>query len=107
MPVESAADLASFFNPDEFGERIRYRFAQDAATELVALWERPTGTASFANTDVNLDVHHFTVPRSDLPAPRQGGTVTIIATSQVFTVIREPLPSADGALWSLPAAVTG
>lgn len=105
MPVESAADLAAFFNPDEFGELVRYRSPVGVETNVSALWDRPTRTAEFAHTDVNLDVHRFTLRRAELPAPETGGTITIVAGGDVYQVIHEPQTSGDGALWTLSAAL--
>lgn len=107
MAVESAADLAAFFNPQEFGSEIRYQYDDETPIDLSAQWDKPSATSNFGSTEVVSDVHLFTFPRSAITAPRAGATIAILAagvpTGEVFEVISEPRCSRDGGVWMLSA----
>lgn len=107
MSVESAADLASMFNPGEFGEAIAYQPPSGDAIAAVAIWNRPGGMGRFSSTEVASDVHQFAVRRSEVPSPVAGGGIDVIATGAGFRIVHEPEASADGALWLLSAAPVG
>jgi len=105
MPIESADDLASFFDPEEFGEAVTYSARGVAeALPIVAIWVRPGGTAPFGRGDVALDKHRFVIRAAEVPQPSLGATITITRTAEVLTVCEDPLATADGALWTVPAA---
>lgn len=100
MPIETAEDLAAFFNPDEFGERIAY----DGTGGLAALHYGPGDPVPFAEAHANLDTHRFLVTVASLPAPAAGRTIVREASGATLRITSEPYRTRDGALWILSAA---
>lgn len=100
MPIETAEDLAAFFNPDEFGERI----AVADLGGLAALHFEPGDPVPFGEANTNLDTHRFVVPTAYLAAPAAGQALVREASGDALRICREPYRSRDGALWILAAA---
>lgn len=105
MPVESAADRAVFFDPDEFGTGVVYQPPSVGVMAAAsAIWNRPGGMGRLSSTEVASDDHLFIVQRSEVPSPVPAGFITVTATGERFRIIHEPEASQDGALWLLSAA---
>jgi hypothetical protein len=105
MPIESADDLAAFFDPEEFGTAVTYLpRGADQAVPILAIWILPGGTAPFGRGDVALDKHRFVIRAAEVAKPSLGATLTVTRTGEVLTVCEDPLATADGALWTVPAA---
>ncbi len=101
MPVESAADLAVFFNADEFGK--------------VAVYAPPGGGAGVACTILIGEIDSgaglddgrpivgqktVTVAAAEVAAPAFGGTFTLTVGGRVLTISNRPqLDDVDGATW--------
>lgn len=77
MPVESAADRAVFFNPDEFGVTARYVPASGEGVDLDGWFSEPSDRA-FAGEGVGraITVPTFMCRSADLPASAQDGEDT-------------------------------
>lgn len=97
MPIESADDLAAFFNPEEFGEAIAYNGVGGCS----AIWIRPSEAIPFGDTQVIADTNIFCLPASTIAAPAAGEVFTIVRTGAEFAVMGEPRRSRDGSLWMI------
>lgn len=100
MPVETEADLAAFFNPDEFGVAATYTPPGGGAATActVLLDEADRDRPEFAGRP-HMAGRIVTVLRSELAAPARGGRFTIGAA--VYSIVGEPsLEQPAGTIWT-------
>lgn len=73
MPVESDADRAAFFDPDEFGKEAQYRTALGASATINGMLMKPSIDVAMGNI-VAVDAAPIFVCRTiDLPVSASGG----------------------------------
>ena len=108
MPVESAVDLATFFNEDEFAEGALYRPKGDtgAGTRCSVIVDRGQGRRAFTGAAVDAaTIERLVQVRSDeLPEIARNGTFTILdedgnETSEVMTIAGMPKLDETGEWW--------
>ena len=101
MPIESAADLAAFFNPEEFGEAVHWN-----GVARLAIWDRPSGDLETPNGRYRVETNTFSLPVTGGFRPASGDTVVVDRLDTSFTVIGEPGFNRDGTIWVCEAAPT-
>ena len=99
MAIDFAADLRGCFSADEFGTWVLY----EDGRKLVAIWTKPWQFLGFQRGETASDRHEFLVQASDLPNPARGKHLIIKATAERFRICEDPMPSTDGAMWTLRA----
>lgn len=78
MGVESAADLAAFFNADEHGLAAVWTLAAGGDTALSVILARPYEGIDVGGMAVQMDQPVATLPAADLPAGyARGDTLTV------------------------------
>lgn len=115
MPVETAADLASFFDEDEFSEAASYLAPGVGATavDCVVIVDRGQGRMPFNGGEQRLAAseRHIWVRRSDLASVARNGSFTVAdPDGGAPEVLRVPdLPKLDhtGSLWSVQVVKEG
>ncbi|MGL4966156.1 MAG: head-tail joining protein [Inquilinus sp.] len=107
MPVETEADLAGMFDPDEFGKPGATYTPPEGGTPapILIIDSRPVETISFGRTEIAADAATFLVPRFSLPNPRPNGLITIGA--EVFVIQGEPDLDRGRDLWNLDTRPQG
>jgi hypothetical protein len=109
MPVESASDLASLFDEDEFAEAAEYTApGGGAAIACTVIVDRGQGRERFvAGEAVSVgSERHLWVRQAELAVVARGGTFTMLdaegePTGEEFTVQGPPQLDHTGALWSV------
>lgn len=113
MPVETAADLATMFDPDEFAEAAVYAppGAGDLA-ECLVIVDRGQGRQVFdaGHRDVEGSDRHLWVRRADVDTVHRGGSFTILdvdglPTDEVYRVADLPKLDHAAALWSVALTI--
>lgn len=101
MPVESAADLAAFFNADEFAHAAVYRPPGGGAGTPCAVLIGEIDSAAAPDDGRPIDGQKtVTVQAAEIAAPAHGGTFTLDVGGRVLTVMNRPqLDDTDGATW--------
>lgn len=78
MGVESAADLAAFFNADEHGAAAVWSLAAGGDTALSVIMSRPYDAVEVGGVAVQMDQPVALLPAADLPAGHARGDVLTI-----------------------------
>ena len=101
MPVETAADLAGMFDPDEFGKSDAWYTPPEGGqpVSILVIDSRPTETLGFGSTTIAADAATFLVPRLSLPSPQSKGLITIGV--EVFVIQGDPILDRGRDLWTL------
>lgn len=110
MPVESAADLESFFDEEEFAEAASYLEPGPGADPVPCrvIMDRGQGRENFSagGGEMTGSERHLWVPvtsESDDVAVafvERGGLFTVTASGEVFEVTGQPKLEQTGRLWS-------
>lgn len=103
MPVESAADLATFFNADEFGvEAVYTPPGGGVATACVILVNDVDPDAQPGDGRPIIGQKLISVRRAQLATPAHEGT--FVVPGATYTVVGRPrLEAVDGAIWVMNA----
>lgn len=101
MPVESASDLAAFFNADEFGQAASYTPpGGGGATACTVLIDAADREVDMAQGRGLLEARVLDVRAAEIAAPAKGGTFTVGA--QTLTVIEHPQArDPDRLIWTM------
>jgi hypothetical protein len=102
MPIETPADRAVFFNPDEFGAAAVYAPPGGGpgtpCTLLIGAQDREVGTL---RGRAIMQGRLASVRKDEIAAPARGGTFTIVASGEILTVIGDPqTDEADRLIWT-------
>lgn len=101
MPIETADDLAEFFDPDEFGTAVSYLPAGGPAViPAAALWDHSDVDVAFARGHVITERNRFTFLVTSIPKPAVGDFITVVASATVYVVRSEPMLNGDGTMWT-------
>jgi hypothetical protein len=103
MSVESAADLAVFFNADEFAKAAVYTPPGGGAAVAcdILIGEIDSG-ASLDDGRPIVGQKTVTVAAAQVAAPAIGGTFTLDVGGRVLTISNRPqLDDIDGATWTM------
>ncbi len=99
MAVEDAADLAAFFDSDDWTEDATYTPAGGAAVAILAIVNRGHEEASVGDElGVNLPAMRALARASEVPSPAPGDTLVLGATTYRVTQADQ---DALGAIWTL------
>jgi len=98
MAVESAADLAGFFAPGEFGVAATYTPAGGPAVAVTVQHLQPLVAADLGGADVMVRRRSVLLQAVEVATPVRGDTVTIDAA--VYTVVNAELDGL-GVLWTV------
>jgi len=109
MPVESASDLASFFEDDEFAEAAVYRSPVPGTDPVpcLVIMDRGQGRGMFARgePDAATSERHLWAMAGDeenqLPDIRRGGTFTVDLDGEVLRVAAMPQLDHVKHVWSV------
>ncbi len=109
MPVESASDLASMFDTDEFAERAQYTGpGGGAAIGCSVIVDRGQGRSRFRGGDREAvgSERSLWAQRSELATVERGGGFAMldedgVATGEEFEVANLPRLDETGHLWSV------
>jgi len=109
MPIESAEDLAAFFNPEEFGEVVGYSSGgiysiDDVEHSFGVLWDRPTDELPVGSTRVPVETNMIRFPAATAPVPETGAEIVVVRTGERFTIIGEPQLNRTGDMWACELA---
>lgn len=111
MPVETAADLASLFEEDEFAEGAVYRAPGIGAYPVpcLVILDRGQGRDTFTagNTAAMGSQRHLRVRAGELAEVRRDGTFTMVAGGEVLKVTGLPKLDQVGAIWSVDLVIGG
>lgn len=108
MPVESASDLASMFDEDEFAEAAEYTAPAGSPVACSVIVDRGQGREKFVAGEASAvgSQRHLWVRQAELAEVARGGQFTMLdadgePTDEAYLV--EGLPKLDqtGALWSV------
>jgi hypothetical protein len=106
MPIETAEDLAEFFDHEEFGTAVSYLPADGSGERLVtAIWDKSEVEAGFGQGRMVLESNRFTFLVTSIPKPAVGDFITIIGPGTAFCVSSEPKLNDDGTMWTCGAGL--
>jgi hypothetical protein len=100
MPVETAADLAGFFEPGEFGTAASYEPAGGLPPlACVVTLSRPDERSEFGPAGVRVPAVIADVRASEVADPREGDT--LVAGSVVYRVVAASYADTERSIWRL------
>lgn len=105
MPIESADDLATFFDPAGFGEMLVF----EDGGRLAVIWDRPTAEIELPGAGravVDSNVIHLPTSSTiefdgtiQLFTPATGQRFSVEATEENWTIVGEPQRDRTGLIW--------
>lgn len=105
MPVETAADRAALFDADEFGTAATYTPACGDSIACTVVFDHDRAEPFELGPDRRSPIRgvlarqRALVRKDEVPAPAQGGTLTIGGT--IHKIVTRPQLDATGEIWEV------
>jgi hypothetical protein len=98
MAVESAEDLASFFDPEEFGSSATFTPDGGSPVSLTVVHSRSSDAVALGAAQIMADIHFVRIRVADVTLPASGDQIEIAGVS--YRLNAAPELDAQGVVWT-------